>query len=372
MPKSQSLRAVACQSLIIGFEAAELTSETKNFLREAQPAGVILFARNIQSADQTHALLAECRGLLEAPALLAVDMEGGTVDRLKNVFAPVPSAAAVFATHDKKLFHRHGELIGRECALLGFNLDFAPVLDLALPESRNVLSSRAVSSDPKQVTVYAREFLAGLRANAVFGCAKHFPGLGAAALDTHAELPQVQRSLRELLTDDIAPYRTLKRQLPFILISHASYPAIENKPATLCRSVISGVLKTKLRCNGLVVSDDMEMGALLSSASIEQAAVEFLRAGGDLLLVCRRHELVTAAYESLVRTAERDSAFRRQVQQAARRVLAFKSRNKVLLKRFPPQPSNVAIDRLRDEIESFRAQVAESSNQAAAPLAARS
>src|SRR5690349_4893459 len=98
MPKSQSLRSAAGQLIVLGFEGVELTPETKKFLREAQPAGVILFARNIHSAEQSHALLAECRSVLETPPLLAVDMEGGTVDRLKNVFAPVPSAAAVFAT----------------------------------------------------------------------------------------------------------------------------------------------------------------------------------------------------------------------------------------------------------------------------------
>src|SRR5690348_9391644 len=183
MPKPQSLPAAAGQCVIMGFEGVALSPECVRLIREAQPAGVILFARNIQSAEQAHALLTECRNLLEAQPFLSVDMEGGTVDRLKNVFAPVPSAAAVFATQDKTLFRRHGELIGRECALLGFNLDFAPVLDLALAESRIPLSSRAVSPHPKQVTVYAREFLTGLRTATVFGCGKHFPGLGAAALD---------------------------------------------------------------------------------------------------------------------------------------------------------------------------------------------
>ena len=137
---------------------------------------------------------------------------------------PAPSAAEVFATRDRKLFRRHGEIIGENCRSMGFNVDFAPVLDLAFEASRSVMGSRAVSANPREVVVYAREFLAGLVAAKVLGCGKHFPGLGEGNLDSHHELPMIEKSMKRLWAEDLLPYRTLRRQLPLVMVSHAAYP----------------------------------------------------------------------------------------------------------------------------------------------------
>src|SRR5271169_5186100 len=149
-----------------------------SLLTKIQPAGVILFARNITSAEQTHTLLMECQKCVATPLFTCVDLEGGTVDRFRDLLGAAPSAAEVFATGDRELFRRHGEILGANCRALGFNVDFAPVLDLALEASRSVLGSRAVSEDPRETMIYAREFLAGLQDAKVLGCGKHFPGLG--------------------------------------------------------------------------------------------------------------------------------------------------------------------------------------------------
>ena len=169
-----------------------------SLLTKIQPAGVILFARNITGAEQTHTLLRECQKCVATPLFTCVDLEGGTVDRFRDVLGPAPSPADVFATGSRALFRKHGRVIGENCRALGFNVDFAPVLDLAFEASRSVMSSRAVSDDPKQVVAYAREFLRGLGDAGVLGCGKHFPGLGEATLDTHHELPSVDKPLRKL------------------------------------------------------------------------------------------------------------------------------------------------------------------------------
>ena len=158
-----SLKEQIGQLLIVGFEPAEMSSPLRALLTRLQPSGVILFARNITNAEQTHKLLQECRASAATPMFTAVDLEGGRVDRFRNVIGPAPSAADVFATGDRRLFRKHGRIIGDSCRAFGFNTDFAPVVDLALAASRTVMSSRAVSPDPKQVIVYAREFLAGLQ-----------------------------------------------------------------------------------------------------------------------------------------------------------------------------------------------------------------
>ena len=170
-----------------------------SLLTRLQPAGVILFARNITGGEQTYKLLKDCQACVATPLFTSVDMEGGRVDRFRNLIGSAPSAADVFSTGRRKLFRKHGKVIGESCRALGFNTDFAPVVDLALEASKAVMSSRAVSADPKAVVVYAREFLAGLRSANVVGAAKHFPGLGEANLDTHHELPSVNKSWKRLV-----------------------------------------------------------------------------------------------------------------------------------------------------------------------------
>ena len=149
------------QLLIVGFDGTGITPRLASLLTRLQPAGVILFARNIKSAEQTWRLLRECKKCVATPLFTCVDLEGGTVDRFRDALGSTPSAAEVFATGDRELFRKHGQIIGENCRALGFNVDFAPVLDLAFEASRNVMSSRSVSADPLESITYAREFLAG-------------------------------------------------------------------------------------------------------------------------------------------------------------------------------------------------------------------
>src|SRR3982074_2331952 len=156
------------QLLIVGFSGTEMTAKLSSLLTRLQPGGVILFARNTKSAEQAWRLVRECQTDAATPLFTCVDLEGGSVDRFRDVLGPAPSAADVFATGDRKLFRKHGQVIGENCRALGFNVDFAPALDLAFEASRPVMGSRAVSADPKQVAKYARQFLAGLREENVF------------------------------------------------------------------------------------------------------------------------------------------------------------------------------------------------------------
>src|ERR1700691_6277465 len=214
------------QLLIVGFDGTEMTPRLSSLLTRLQPAGVILFARNIKSPEQTSRLLHDCQKRVSTPLFTCVDLEGGSVDRFRDVLGPAPSAAEVFATGDRKLFRKHGQLIGENCRALGFNVDFAPVLDLAFEASRSVMSSRSVSANPRETVTYAREFLAGLRTANVLGCGKHFPGLGEGTLVSHHDLPVIEKSLKRLLAEDLLPYRLLRASLKLIMISHAAYPQV--------------------------------------------------------------------------------------------------------------------------------------------------
>ena len=329
-----------------------------SLLERIQPGGVILFARNIVSAEQTYKLLKDCQALVGHPLFRCVDLEGGKVDRLRNVIGPAPAPAEVFATCDRKLFRRHGRLIGENCRAAGFNVDFAPSVDLAFEASKSVMSSRAVSADPQQVISYAREFLAGLGEAGVLGCGKHFPGLGEGMLDTHHELPVIEKSLKKLWAEDLIPYRTLRRVLPFVMVSHAAYPDVtrEPTPASLSPKWIRDILRKKIGYRGLIASDDLEMGGVLAAAPIEKAAVQHIRAGGDVCLICHQQEFVVRAYEELTRKSEKDRSFARRVAEAARRVLAFKKKSKRLA-RWGKAPTPEIVDRLSRRLWEFSEQV---------------
>jgi beta-N-acetylhexosaminidase len=351
---SLDLRHHVGQLLIMGFDGTAMSSKLRTTLQSLQPGGVILFARNITGAGQTWELLRACRRSLDVPPFLCVDMEGGTVDRLKNVLAPAPSAADAYATGNRKVFRRHGRIIGGEVCALGFNTDFAPCVDLAFPPSNKVLGSRVVSADPDETVAYAREFLRGLKDAHVLGCLKHFPGLGEANLDTHHELPAIDKSWKRLWAEDLHPYRALARQAAFVMIAHAAYPAVtrDRTPASISKKWIGEVLRKKVGYRGLAITDDLEMGGVQAAASVGEAAVETIKAGADIFLACHSEKVVWETCEAVYKAAERDRRFARKVTAAANRVVAFKKKS-AEVKRHVPEPGAETLDRLRRELWEF-------------------
>ena len=350
----------------MGLEGPETPPATARLLTSMHPGGIILFARNIQSPHQCAQLLRICQTAVKTPLFRCVDLEGGTVDRLRNIIAPAPSVADVVRTDSDKLYEKHGRLIGDEVRALGFNVDFAPVFDLDLFESRNVLTSRTVSSDPQKVVHYARKFLKGLAAANVLGCGKHFPGLGGANLDTHKELPAIQRDWETMWSEDLLPYREMSKDVPFVMVAHVTYPLAAKKegntPASLSRFWINEVLRKKIGYAGLVISDDLEMGGVLAAAaSMEDAALETLRAGSDIFLVCQKEEFVWRCYEAVLQEAERDRKFADLVTRAADRVLRLKASSKALRQTVVKEPGTAEVEKLTARMLEFSEQVAKES-----------
>jgi beta-N-acetylhexosaminidase len=311
-----TIRQAAGSLLIVGLSGAELTTLERAWLKLTRPAGIILFRRNIQSPSQSRKLLDEATALCSADSFRCVDVEGGTVDRLRDALAPMPSAQEVMraAATTKKvdLVRRHGELAAQAVKAFGFNTTLAPVLDLALPEAAAVLGTRAAAATPEDVVGYARGFLTGIAAHGVAGCGKHFPGLGGGTLDSHIETPTIRRSWRDLWREDLVPYRTLSDAFPLVMVSHAAYPETrgKNRPASVSPYWIEIVLRKRIGYRGIVISDDLEMGGILKFMPIEEATIESIRAGMDLLEICHSLELILRAYEALISEAERSATFR--------------------------------------------------------------
>jgi beta-N-acetylhexosaminidase len=353
------LRTLAGQLLTFGFYGTEVSSGLLSALKTLKPGGIILFARNIESPRQTHELLKTIQKQSADPLFRCVDMEGGTVDRLKNVIGPAPSVQEVVQARHKPFYREHGQLIGSEVRALGFNVDFAPVLDLRCDESLDVLGSRTVSKDPKATATYARGFLRGLKDVNVVGCGKHFPGLGGGKLDSHEALPVVHKGSKSLWEEDLLPYRLLAKQLPFVMVAHCAFPEVTGDavPASISKKWIGDVLRKKIGYAGLVVSDDLEMGGVLKVVSIEEAAVQTVQAGADMYLVCHNEELVHRAYEAILKEAERSVRFRAKVESAAQRILLAKKRWLAMTKRMAAAPSEATVNRLRQRMWAFSEEV---------------
>jgi beta-N-acetylhexosaminidase len=259
-------------------------------------------------------------------------VEGGTVNRLRDALAPLPSAqavGAVMASSGKAALAReHGVLIARAVKAFGFNTTYAPVVDLGLPESAQVMGSRAAAATWQATVIYARAFLDGLKDEGILGCIKHFPGLGGGVVDSHFETPAIHRSWQKLWDEDLAPYRALHDESPLIMVNHAAYPETKGKnhPASASPFWITAVLRKRVGYRGLIVTDDLEMGGMLKFLPVEEAAVAAVRAGTDLMLICHSAEVILGSYEALLREAEKSAAFRTILLARARVVSAKQAR----------------------------------------------
>ncbi len=358
-----SLREQVGQLFLVGLSGSTLTPEERAWLRLLRPGGVILFRRNIEEAAQTTALLREATQAAagdgeRTPALRALDLEGGLVDRLRDLQGPMPSAASVAAYGKEHFARRHGELIGRATRLLGFNTPLAPVLDLALPAALPVMRTRVTGDTPEKVLAYAKPFVQALRSERVLACGKHFPGLGGGTLDSHAATPSIPRPFEQLWAEDLAPFRELAALLPIVMVAHATYPKVPEASDALASTSyfwITEVLRRRLDYEGLILSDDMEMGGLLTHAPIEEAAIQAILAGSDLLEVCKDPTLIFRAYEAVLGEAESSPAFRDRVRRTSIRIRETKGR--LLDSILPRDATEDQLIRLRADLRLFTAEL---------------
>lgn len=297
------------QHLFIGFPAAQLTADTRRLVKKVQPGGVVLFARNINTAVGLRSLTRELHTEFAYRPLVAIDQEHGRVNRLCDIVGEAPLIADLKKSGNIEQAEDFGRTTGRWLHQFGIDIDFAPVFDLELFEEKtdNALRDRCWGKTAGEVTRWAGAFLEGMEREGVAACPKHFPGLGGATLDSHEKLPTITRTREQILTEDAAPYARLMRRLTAIMVGHGYYPAFDGKkprPASLSRAIITDVLRDQLGFTGLALTDDMEMGAISEIGSFQQTIVEAFNAGADMMLVCHTAEKVLAAHEALTKAIE--------------------------------------------------------------------
>jgi len=326
----ESIRRKAGRVLFVGLPGARLTPRTRALLNEVQPGGVVLFGRNVESPEQVALLNAQIRDAVDHPVLIGVDQEGGLVDRFRTICEPMPSAKAVRDAGSSELAQKFGALSARALRLMGFNINFAPVLDLSGDNLENGLRGRTFGKSPAEVSRLAGAYLDGLQKGGVVGCGKHFPGLGGSDIDSHRRMPIVKHSWEEILERDLVPFMDLMFHRPgehlhSVMVSHGAFPEVSEflqawfrrtgelpalesfhqLPATISGNVVMRLLRTVLKFDGLVITDDMEMGAVVQTLSVSEAASRAVEAGSDMILICEQEANFVAARDRVVEAVEK-------------------------------------------------------------------
>jgi beta-N-acetylhexosaminidase len=288
--------------------------------------GVILFKRNVESAPQVAALVKALKTRAGRPLLLSVDQEGGRVARLRgHPFTALPPMRALGTSRDVALARRVGRLLAYEVRALGFDQDYAPVLDVDTNPANPVIGDRALHSDPQEVARLGVALAQGLEDGGVASCGKHFPGHGDTAKDSHLDLPSLSHGLERLRRVELVPFAAYaKAGLASLMTAHVVFDAVDPKtPATLSHKALTHLLREELGFSGVVVSDDLEMKAIADHFSVARAAVEGLKAGADQFLVCHHEEAQRSAIEAVAKAVEAGEVSQARLDAALARVDAL-------------------------------------------------
>ena len=349
------------QFLFIGLPGTEFDEETRALVEHVKPGGIIIFGRNVAGPEQLRTLLDSVREVVPTPPLCGIDQEGGLVDRLRRIFTPMPSARTIRQHGDLAAARALGRITGEVLRMLGFNINFAPVMSI-MTEDRDLLSnglySRSYGRSPGEVLGYTTVYMRGLQGTGMMGCLKHFPGIGAGEVDSHEEMPVVRLSHDALIAQDLAPYIELFQRrddrVRCVMVSHGGFPNIDIRqettggliePASLNYNIVTRLLREELGYKHLVITDDLEMGAIARHCEIEEAVVRATLAGEDMCLICATPETIKRGYDGLLAAAKSGALPEARIKQSLERI----ARAKTIME--PPQPLD--LDRFKSLAEEI-------------------
>src|SRR5881398_2079335 len=279
------------QLIMTGVPGKELDAKTAQLFRRVQPGAYILFGRNIESATQLRRLIDDLRDLSDIEPIITIDQEGGRVSRLRRIGNEPPNAQQLRDKNDIALIRRRGDITGSLLRLFGFNLDLCPVLDISFDDdSENSLGGRCYGKTVEQVVRNGGAFNKAMREQGIASCGKHFPGYSAATSDAHYQLPRIDRTREQLDQNELAVFRKFVDDVDSMMICHGWYPCFESKktPATLSRRIITDLLRNELGFDGLIMTDDLDMGAILTGYRLEDTIRLAINAGNDVAMICHR------------------------------------------------------------------------------------
>lgn len=330
-------RKIAGQLIMVRFPGTELDAATAGFLRANSVRGVCLFRQNMVDSEQLTRLTRELRAVMGPDALIGIDQEGGAVVRSTWVPAP-PAAMALGAADDADLARGIGAAVARAVKALGFNWNFAPVLDLNNNPDNPVIAERSFGADPQRAAELALAWMEGSESEGVACCVKHFPGHGDTSVDSHRDLPTVDKPLAQLERFELAPFRLASGRAPAMMTAHIVYPALDAEfPATMSRRILTGLLREEWQYRGVIITDGMDMHAIAGRYGAGQAAVRALLAGADMVMALGTPQTQEETLSAIAQALETGELTIDEVNQRLARLSA-------LARSYPCQPGEYTQD----------------------------
>lgn len=316
------------QLVMIGVQGTQVNNDSLYMLNEYNIGGIVLFDRNMENRQQVQKLTADLQTNApeKLPLFIGIDEEGGDVVRMKNELTPPPSAKELGKTNEPEQAKIWANKTAKELKDLGINLNFAPVADVGSNDRRSY------STDARKVTDFVINAGKGYEDNNLLYCLKHFPGIGKGKVDTHVDAYSVLADDETLRTEDLAPFKSAIEQLSpdkyFIMVSHLTYPAFdENAPASLSPKIITRILRDELDYQGIIITDDLEMGAISKHYTFEEAGVKAILAGADIVLVCHEYEHEIDVYNGILKAVRNGTISEERLNNSVRRIIKTKLMN---------------------------------------------
>ncbi|MCK1987751.1 MAG: beta-N-acetylhexosaminidase [Lysinibacillus fusiformis] len=319
------------QMMFAGVSGTSLQQETKSLIRDYKVGGLILYANNLETPQQTVSLMNDlmtANGTNRLPLFLGTDQEGGKVVRLPGPLKNFPTNQKIGQINQPQFSYEIGQLLGEQLKAFGFNLDFAPVMDVNSNPNNPIIGDRSFSNRPDIVSQLGIQTMQGLESQQVIPVIKHFPGHGDTSVDSHLELPKVSKSLDDLNKLELIPFKAaIDKGVDVVMVGHILLPKIDQQyPSSMSKVIITGLLRNQLGFDGVVMTDDMTMKAITNHVSIGQAAVDSVKAGNDIILIAHEFANVTTAIDALKVAVKNGEISEQQINDSVRRIIQLKEK----------------------------------------------
>ena len=328
-PNQLSIAQLAGQRLMAGFTGTEFNPELEFLIHDLKVGGIILFSRNLESPDQTKNLCESIQEYAHAcrqpPVFIAIDQEGGVVARLKEPFTQFPGNPFI---QDEKDAEQFAVITAHELKQVGVNMNMAPVMDVAPDEIDSIMADRVFGSDPTWVSKLGAKVIDQFQQNKIMAVAKHFPGIGRTTSDSHIDLPTLSASLADLESADLIPFEAgIKHGVAGIMLSHIFYQQIDPQwPASLSRQIAGDLLRNQMGFEGIVLTDDLDMGAIAKHYGIKTVIQQILAADIDIALICHTGPNIEIAFEEIVKALSNSADMKKNGHASVRRISQLKNK----------------------------------------------
>ena len=319
------------QMVMSGIEGYTINDSTVKLIKDYHVGGIIILGENIKSSNQLLSLVNSLKTTNlsnKTPLFLSIDQEGGRVDRLSKEFIKLPDNKTIGNVNNSEFSYKIGQIIAEEIKSFGFNMDFAPVLDINSNPKNPVIGNRSFGANPQVVTKLGIETMKGIKSKGVISAVKHFPGHGDTSTDSHVGLPMVNHDLKRLKSFELIPFEAaIKNSVDVVMAAHILLPKIDAKyPSSMSKTIITDILRNGLKFNGVVITDDMTMGAVTKNYDIGDAAVTSVNAGCDIILVCHGYDNEVSVINSLKKAVQNGTIKEERVNESLYRILKLKSK----------------------------------------------